>query len=420
MLSMKGYVSFLTLFMASVSMFAVDKVKITVENRLSAERLEMAEMEMSSIRNKLGTDNFIVTDADGREIPSQKTYDGKLIFQVGVPSKGKSVYYAVHGNAAEYEPLVFGRQFLEYNKDIAWENNYVAFKCSCSDSTLNNKKESFGYDVLNKRTTDLVVEARYKNEFDNNIQATIRRLRELGYGDLADDVYNSISYYVDHGNGLDCYKSLASLGCGTSALLVGNDMSIQYPNTCKKCTILDNGPLRFTFQMSFDTIKVDGKYVVEKRVLSLDANSHMNRVEVVYEEMPSSVQTSVGIVIHKENPYAYIMNVKDGYMMYEDLGDPELYKDKYRSEQNLDFGHTYIGVAFPASIDKMFYKSEDEIQGAVGHVLGVVGTKNQFTYYFGSAWNRNASTNIISMGDWESYLNGFAKRIKSPLIITVK
>ena len=107
-------------------------------------------------------------------------------------------------------------------------------------------------------------------------------------------------------------------------------------------------------------------------------------------------------------------------MLYEDLGDPELYKDKYRSEQNLDFGHTYIGVAFPASIDKMFYKSEDEIQGAVGHVLGVVGTKKQFTYYFGSAWNRNASTNIISMGDWESNLNGFAKRIKSPLIITVK
>ena len=61
---MKGYVSFLTLFMASVSMFAADKVKITIENKLSAERLEMAEMDMSSIRNKLGTDDFIVTDAD--------------------------------------------------------------------------------------------------------------------------------------------------------------------------------------------------------------------------------------------------------------------------------------------------------------------------------------------------------------------
>lgn len=417
---MKGYVSFLTLFMASVSMFAADKVKITIENKLSAERLEMAEMDMSFIRNKLGTDDFIVTDADGREIPSQKTYDGKLIFQVGVPSKGKSIYYAVTGHAAEYEPLVFGRQFLEYNNDIAWENNYVAFKCSCPDSMLNNKNESFGYDVLNKRTTDLVVEARYKNEFDNNIRATIRRLRELGYGNLADDVYNSISYYVDHGNGLDCYKSNATLGCGTSALLVGNDMSIHFPNPCKQCTILDNGPLRFTVQMLFDTIKIDDKYVVEKRVVSLDANSHMNKVDVSYEGMTSSMLSSAGIVIHKENPYAYIMNVKDGYMLYEDLGDPELYKDKYRSEQNLDFGHTYIGVAFPASIDKMFYKSEDEIQGAVGHVLGVVGTKNQFTYYFGSAWNRNASTNIISMGDWESYLNGFAKRIKSPLIITVK
>ena len=61
---------------------ASDKVTITVTNSLSAPRIEIVEADLSSIQKKLNisSSSLIVTDADGKEIPSQITYDGKLIF----------------------------------------------------------------------------------------------------------------------------------------------------------------------------------------------------------------------------------------------------------------------------------------------------------------------------------------------------
>ena len=107
-----------------MSALAADKVKVTVSNSLSFARGdEYVELDVNALKSKLGTDgSLVVTDADGREVASQLTYDGKLIFQVGVPAKGKSVYYVEAGTPSAYEQKVFGRQFPERVDDIAWEN----------------------------------------------------------------------------------------------------------------------------------------------------------------------------------------------------------------------------------------------------------------------------------------------------------
>ena len=113
-----------------MSALAADKVKVTVSNSLSFARGdEYVELDVNALKSKLGTDgSLVVTDADGREVASQLTYDGKLIFQVGVPAKGKSVYFVEAGTPSAYEQKVFGRQFPERVDDIAWENNRVAFR----------------------------------------------------------------------------------------------------------------------------------------------------------------------------------------------------------------------------------------------------------------------------------------------------
>ena len=110
---------------------AADRVTITVANSLSIPRsTELAEVDASLIQDKLdGTSTFFITDADGKEVPSQLTYDGKLIFPIGVPAKGKVVYYAKKGQPGAYEPKVFGRQYPERVDDMAWENDRVAFRC---------------------------------------------------------------------------------------------------------------------------------------------------------------------------------------------------------------------------------------------------------------------------------------------------
>ena len=90
---------------------AVERVIVIVKNPVKTARVEMVEVECSAIQKKLGVlpdgENhpaLVVTDADGNEIPSQVTWDGKLIFQAGVAGKGKSLYYTNRRCPATYIP----------------------------------------------------------------------------------------------------------------------------------------------------------------------------------------------------------------------------------------------------------------------------------------------------------------------------
>ena len=400
---------------------AADRVTITVTNSLPIPRaIELAEVDVSLIKDKLdGTSTFFITDADGKEVPSQLTYDGKLIFPIGVPAKGKAVYYAKKGQPGAYEPKVFGRQFPERVDDMAWENDRVAFRCY-GPALQRSGERAWGYDVWNKRTSRLIVEKRYANELDPDIQRAIQKLRSIGQGDMADDLYNAISYHVDHGDGMDCYKVGSTLGCGTAALYVNE--KIMYPRCYTSYEILDRGPLRFTVKLSYGTENIDGMAVFETRIISLDAGSHLNKAIVSYSGLTRPSSLAVGIVVHNENPNAYVQNNAGGYMCYEDLGDPNQYKEKYRAKQNQDFGHIYVGTVFPQTMNEMKYQAENGLPGAYGHILAIssVTDMTPFTYYFGSAWDRNEETSIFSLIDWEAYLNTFALQVRNPLKITIK
>ena len=401
--------------------FAADCVTITVTNSLPIPRsTELAEVDASSITALLdGTTTFFIADADGKEVPSQLTYDGKVIFPVGVPAKGKSVYYAKKGQPAAYEAKVYGRQFPERVDDMAWENDKVAFRCY-GPALQRNGERAWGYDVWNKRTSRLIVEARYASELDPDMQRAIQKLRSIGQGDLADDLYNAISYHVDHGDGMDCYKVGPTLGCGTAALYVNE--RIMYPRCYTAYEILDRGPLRFTVKLVYGTEHIDGMAVYETRIISLDAGSHLNKAMVSFSGLTRPTPLAVGIVVHNENPNAYVQNNAGGYMCYEDLGDPTQYKEKYRAKQNADFGHIYVGTVFPQTMSAMKYQSENGLPGAYGHILAVssVADTTPFIYYFGSAWDRNEETSIFSLTDWEAYLSTFARQVRNPLKITVK
>ncbi len=400
---------------------AADKVTVTVRNTLNTARSgETVEVDMKQVKTRLdGAETVVVTDADGREIPSQVTYDGKLIFQAGVAAKGKSIYYVSAGQPSRYDAKVYGRQFPERVDDIAWENDRVAFRCY-GPALQRSGERAWGYDIWNKRTSKLVVEDRYAGELDPDIQKAVAKLRKMGKGDIADDVYNAVSYHVDHGNGMDCYKVGPTLGCGTNALMC--DGQIVYPRCYKSYEILDKGPIRFTVKLVYGEETVGDMKVTETRVLSLDAGSQLNKVTVSYAGLTGETPLAVGIVVHNENPNAYVLSPVNGYMGYEDLGDPNQYKEKYRATQNKDFGKIYVGTVCAGKLDGMRFKEENGLPGATGHILSLshLDSKSSFTYYFGTGWSRNDETQFKSLTDWESYLSAFSSHVKTPLKVTVK
>ena len=95
---MKKTFIILWMLLAASVMNAAGRVTLTVSNPLRHARVEMVEVDADLVKKKLDmAESIIVTDADGKEIPSQLTWDGKLIFRAGVGEKGKSVYYVERG-----------------------------------------------------------------------------------------------------------------------------------------------------------------------------------------------------------------------------------------------------------------------------------------------------------------------------------
>jgi hypothetical protein len=396
--------------MTAMALQAAEKVKITVSNPIHGARMEMVEVDITTLKKKTGIqDNrIVVTDADGKEIPSQITYDGKLIFQAGVGSKGKSVYYAQQGTPKQYETRVKGRLFIERQDEFGWENDCVAYRVYGHGGAV-------GYDLFNKSTSDLMLDYWYASEQNQEMRSVSKQLHDRGYHDLADQVYNAFCYHIDHGKGMDCYTVGPTLGGGANALL-NEDGSLFMPKCYKTFEILDQGPLRFTVRFTYPEQNFNGEKIVETRIISLDAGSHFNRVAISYRGLTKPYNMVAGTVVHKSNPSAYIISNENGYLGYEDLGDASVYNEKYRNELSKQMGKIYIGLLFPEkSISMSYQQRENGI--AAGHILASMLYKpnTTYTYYFGSGWDKNPNTNLNSLTDWEAYLNKAAQWMRQPL-----
>ena len=418
---MKTIVTMMAAMVLSVSAWAADVVKVTVQNPLGHDRTqEMVEVNVAKVRKQLHTDvQLIVTDADGREIPSQLTWDGRLIFQPAVGAKAKSVYYIKAGQPQAYQSRVFGRQYPERVDDMAWENDLVAYR-TYGPALQKSGERAWGYDIWNKRTDRLVIDDRYALELDPEVANVGRKLRKMGREQLAQELYYAVSYHVDHGNDMDCYKVGPTLGGGTTAVLSPTGDEILYPHCYVAYEILDRGPLRFTVRLTYAKETVGGHPYTETRLITLDAGSHINRCVVSYEGLPANWPIATGIVVHNENPTAYVLNPKAGYMGYEDLGDVNQYREAWREQLNKDFGRIYVGTVCTSQPTTMEFRAGDSLPGAIGHILTLAKyqPKTAYTYYFGTAWSRNPNTDFQNLTAWEAYLSRYAEQIRKPLKVS--
>lgn len=401
-------------FLLATLMSAADQVTITVSNPISSARMEMVEVDVAVLQKKLQTGkDFVVTDADGKEIPSQVTHDQKLIFQVGVAGKGKSLYYVQKGTPQKYEVKAKGRLFTERQDEFGWENDCMAYRVYGHGGAV-------GYDFFNKSTPELMLDYWYASEQNQEMRSVSQQLRERGYADLADQVYNAFCYHIDHGKGMDCYTVGPTLGGGANALLK-EDGSLFMPQCYKTFEILDQGPLRFTVRFTYPEQEFNGEKMTETRTISLDAGSQFNRVTIVYQGLSKPVKMAAGTVIHQSNPSAYVLSQENGYMGYEDLGDPSVYNAKYRDEFAKQMGKIYIGLLFPEKdITTTYQQRENGI--ATGHILGISTYQPNmtYTYYFGSGWDKNPNTGFHSLTDWEAHLSHAAISVRNPLKLSVK
>jgi pectinesterase len=262
-------------------------------------------------------------------------------------------------------------------EDIAWENDKNAFRIY---GPALAKDVGNGIDVWTKRVRYPIVKKWYT-------------------GDEAPDSIR-ISYHEDHGEGADFFSVGRTLGAGSCALLQ-ND-SLCQPGVFSTYKILATGPIRALFEITYKPVQVNGKIISEKKRITLDAGSNLNKVEVTY-----TCSSSVG-----KMPFAAGLVKRKGVTTYFDKENfwTSLWGLTNEKEENGSLGTAIVMTK------KIFNgMKEDSI-----HVL-ISGTAElgiPLTYYTGAGWTRSGDFNNAE--EWNEYLKEFSLQLKSPLEVTVE
>ena len=404
------------LLLLPLSLTYSSSLTITITNPTQDQRQELVEVDASLVRQKLGIAadaKFRVINALHQEVAYQLTYDGKLLIEASVRPQGTARFTIVPGEPRPMKTWVCGRQYPERVDDIAWENDRAAYRLY-GPALQRNKERAFGNDVWVKNTPDLVVEQRYDLELSNH--AAIVALRKAGNTAAADSLEELTTYHFDHGYGLDCYKVGPSLGCGAPALLdysnpqaLTSTPKIVFPYCYTDYEILDNGPLRFTVSLTYETKEFQGDRITEHRLLSLDKGSNFNRQTVWYEGATKPLDIASGVVIHNEDTTSVCLR-----------GNMALYADPTDNPASQNF-QIYVGVVFPyGQVERLRVPNEGAANGINGHALVVrrgVQPGERVTYYWGSAWSKNDCRNFM---EWMLRASNLQHCQNNPLVVMVE
>jgi hypothetical protein len=353
-------------------------VTITVENKGNTPRTdEVVPIPWSSLTaiKSIDTANFsVVNAATNEQIPFQFELKGEnkihqLLIQVSIP-KQSSINLSIRKEKAPVQATkTYGRFVPERKEDFAWENDKIAFRMYGKELENTPKEMAYGMDVWVKSTSRMVINERYKRG----------------------------RYHENLGDGMDYYHVGLTLGAGNIAPYL-ND-SIYYSRNYVRWKILDNGPLRTTFQLEYDDWDVAGKKVKAIKTISLDAGSQLNKVQALYTYSDtSSLPIAVGIIKRKD-PGTLLFDEKQGVMGY---WEPEMG----------DYGITGVGCVFISNPTQMKLTNQQLL------TISPSVKNKPFIYFTGAAWNKAGL--YTSADQWFSYLHQFKNHLNNPLLISLK
>ncbi|MBI9071334.1 MAG: DUF4861 domain-containing protein [Melioribacteraceae bacterium] len=351
--------------------------KISVRNNLNIERImETVEVSLSDIlfiNENTDLERVAVFNNDKQQVSQiidsdNNGIDDAVIFQDSFkPNEEKKYSIKLLEEKTVFNSKVYAA-FIKGREDIAWENDKVAFRMYGPPLAANVNN---GIDVWSKRVDYLIIDKWYN-------------------GDTT-----GISYHKDHGEGADFYSVGKSLGAGGSAIMADNKLYQSGVYTNYK--IFQNGPLQLKFELNYLGFDVNGTKINEKKIISLNAGSQLNKVISEYSELPESSFFTAGLVI-RENIEEY-MNVENSII--------SLWGNNSDNEED---GQTGIAVIYPAK--SQVTKTED----TPAHLLVTDRLKSDsYVYYTGACWTK--AEVIKSKFEWETYLSEFKEKLSSPLSV---
>jgi hypothetical protein len=263
----------------------------------------------------------------------------------------------------------YGRFVRERRDDFAWENDRVAHRMygKALETWAQEPLTSSSVDVWFKRTRRLVINDWY----------------------MVDD------YHRDNGDGADMYSAGKSRGCGGNGIWDAGKLHTS-ANFIDSRT-LANGPIRVMFELTYPAFDAGGTRVTEVKRVTLDAGQNLNRFESRYVATASPKLQATGIKKH-----AAALVVRDKARGLLRTWEPV-------KADGSNFGCGII-------VDPGQVVDFAEVDGNVVVITGIAAD-GLVTYYAGSGWDKSGDFKTVD--DWDRYLDQAARRIRSPLAVSV-
>lgn len=361
---------FLGLAVSATTMITAQATKpvlsFNLSNTLNQERLaQSVEIPKEKLKSIVKTDFEIRDKKTGQVISNQLLSNGNLLVQLDFkPNESRTISFYKEIPKPQ-ETKVFGRFVPERYDDFAWENNKIAFRMYGKALEKVPNQNAWGMDAWSKRTPKMVINEWYK--LDN--------------------------YHNDNGDGLDFFHVGSSMGAGDILPFINGKFT--YLGNFTQSKIIDNGPIRFTFEVTYPEVTKEGYQISAVKRVSLDAGSQLNKLEVKYHFTGSTTLPVFAGIVHWDGKGEKSINAKDHFATYWPQSLPE--------------GVVGTAIWFPNSTVKIV--NQQKHLGAEEQVK----SDQIVTFFAGAVWDKAGE--ITSSQEWNTYLESFAKRVNNPIKI---
>jgi hypothetical protein len=353
---------------------AVNEIQIT----RPGQTIELSAADLAPLGEKDLT-KIHVKDAGGKELLCQAVdADGdgttdRVIFQADFAAGQTLTFTAVAGDKWIYtrdQFRAYGRFVRERYDDFCWENDRIAHRMygKALETADRIPLTSSTVDIWSKRTSRLVI----------------------------NDWYMVDNYHGDTGEGGDCYSAGLSRGCGGNGLWAADRLWVS--RNFINSRVLACGPIRLTFELTYEPFEVDGVMVSEVKRISLDAGQNLNHFRSIYQpDTPTTLVTGIGL--KKVQGERVDFNAERGWL------------SKWEPME-LNAGEQ--GLAVIANPNLLEKRVEDQLNLLV---LTRVPEDNTASYWAGFCWNKGGQ--CADFEAWKTYVNRFAEGLLSPIKVSV-
>jgi len=199
------------------------------------------------------------------------------------------------------------------------------------------------------------------------------------------------SYHEMQDWGCDILKVGSALGIGTLAFWDG-EKAVRVEKTDGIFCSVENGKKTSKVIVNYSGWEIKNKKTDVSTILEIGAGSYLTRYSIELSEGLPNLAT--GIIKLPETETVVLKDIKPGWSCLVTFGKQSLQEDM-------------LGMCVFFKTNEMIQQTDDKYN----HVIVLKPNKNKLTYYFGAAWQQDAS-GVKTMDDFKALLKTQAKFLK--------